>query len=791
MKGPKVRGTIHVIPQSHIDVAWLWRYDPETIHRCCRPTFTLATENMERFPDYTFSQSQVPLYEAMELVYPELFSKIKRYVQKGRWEIVGGMYVEAEGGEPCGESLVRQCVMGKRYFREKFGVDVRTGWQEDAWSHPWQLPQILKKSGIESYMFKRGEKGERLFWWEAPDGSRVLAYKPLHGNPSQAWMDFFTEMTERYGVKHVMVMIGKGDHGGGPTPEDVEAVKEFAREHPEVEVRFSTFAGFVETLLASPGNYPVLRDELGLELRGDLTNCGEIKKSNRRCENLLMTTEKFSSFADISSGLPYPKEELYEAWKKLLFNQFHDIIGGSGIPPACEDAIRFYRIIEESCRKVLQESLSAISEDIDIRGEGIPIIVSNPLSWRRTGPVEVELEEVPDEVTVVDWKGKSVPAQIVRSDGAAKVLFVAEDVPSLGYKTYYVTSGSPVKAYLSASEKVLENEFLRVEIDPGTGYLRSIYDKLNSREVLAGEGNILVTIEDEGDSEGRFRKGDDILARPKGRAWKLTSEPKVELSEDGPVRARVRIRRRYRNSSFLQDLVLYSGARQVDFVLTVDWHDVHRMIKVAFPVNLKDPEVTYDTAYGTIVRPADGSEYPAQKWVDLSSGGYGVSLLNDSRYAHDVEGSTIRMSVLRSPTEPAYNTDEGVHTIGYALYPHGGIWKEAEVMRRGYEFNYPLIPVVGSRHAGRLPEETSFMEVGPSNIAVEVMKKAFDTDEFVVRLYEFHGEGCTAEVSFPWKLKSACEADLMEDGIGKVELEGDTLRFPVGAYEIKTVKVRI
>ncbi|RKY59334.1 MAG: hypothetical protein DRP95_05160, partial [Candidatus Latescibacterota bacterium] len=431
--------------------------------------------------------------------------------------------------------------------------------------------------------------------------------------------------------------------------------------------------------------------------------------------------------------------------------------------------------------------------EIDVRGEGIPVIVFNPLSWRRTGPVEVELKDVPDEVGVVDWKEKPVPVQVVRSDGIAKVLFIAEDVPSLGYKTYYVTSGSPAEAHLSASEELLENEFLRVEIDPETGYLRRVFDKLNSREVLdpSKEGNVLVAIKDEGDSEGRFEKGNDVLARPKGRAWKIASAPVVKLIESGPVRARVRIKRRYRNSSFLQDVVLYSRMKQVDFELTVDWHDVHRMIKVAFPLGLDNPEVTYDTAYGTIVRPADGCEYPAQKWVDLSSEGYGVSLLNDSRYAHDVEGNTVRMSVLRSPTEPAYNTDEGVHTIGYALYPHSGTWRKAEVMRRGYEFNYPLIPVVGSRHAGRLPEEMSFMEVGPSNVIVEVVKKAFDTDEFVIRLYEFHGEGCTAELVFPWTLTSACEADLLENDIGKVELGEDTLKFPVGAYEIKTIKVRI
>ena len=224
--------TIHIVPQSHIDVVWLWRYDPETIHRCCKVTFTQALNNMDRFPQYTFCQSQVPLVEPLEILYPDLYQRIKDYIQKGRWEITGGMYVEAEGGEPSGESWVRQCVIGKRWFQNKFGVDVTTGWQPDAWGHPAQLPQILAKSGMNAYLWRRGDVGgprnnvhEKMFWWQAPDGSKVWAYRFVDPEdpPYPNWKENVRVCRERYGIEDSMIVIGWGDHGGGPSEQDILA----------------------------------------------------------------------------------------------------------------------------------------------------------------------------------------------------------------------------------------------------------------------------------------------------------------------------------------------------------------------------------------------------------------------------------------------------------------------------------------------------------------------------------------------------------------------------------------
>jgi len=807
----KQQTTIHIVPQSHIDVVWLWRYDPETIHRCCKPTFTRAADNLDQFPEYTFNASQVPLYDATEQHYPRLFEKMKQHIREGRWEIVGGMYVEAEGGEPCGEALVRQCVMGKRYWRQKFGIDVTTGWQEDAWSHPWQLPQILAKTGINAYMFLRGEKGDQLFWWQAPDGSKVLAVNPFFMDlpprgkrPEAVISEAVDTIRTKYGIHDVMAITGGGDHGGGLSAEHIKVVLDLAkRSAPDTEIRFNTFSRYAKTILDQEPKLPTLNDELGFQLQGDLTGCCEIKKNNRECENLLLTAEKWASIATAQFEYEYPEVELEDAWRKLLFNQFHDVLGGSAIPPAVIDAMQQYLSVRESCAFITSEALKAITDRIDTTGEGIPLVVFNPLSWTRSGPVEFEIEsrdskEPQQAVKVKDARGHETPAHILerRVDGKKQVLrgvFVANGVPSLGYKIYHALPAGPAEIQEPPQRHALENELYRVEIDPHTGYISRLLDKMNNRECLAAEakGNMLIAIDDDGDSEGRFVLGHDCAPFPPGVAREIMTEPSIKLVEDNPVRTSLRVERAYQNSRFTQEICLYHGIPRVDFRLIVDWHETHKMIKVAFPLDLKNPQVTYDAPYATIVRPADGNEYPAQKWIDLYADGYGVALLNNCRYAHDVKEGTVRMSILRSPTRPACNTEEGVHIVDYAIIAHKGPWQENHVMRAGYEFNFPMKAVPTAQHGGPLPAEISFFSLEPENVLLEVVKKAYDSDDLILRLCETNGKPCTARVTASAALESCSEADLLENKTGGGFKAGRELEIDIKPCEIKTITGRL
>ena len=802
---------IHVMGQSHIDIAWLWPYYPETVYDCVKLTFIRAIDNLKMHEEYTFAQSQVPLYEAVEKYFPELFAEILKFVKKGRWDIVGGMYVEAEGAEPCGESLVRQCIFGQRYFIKKFGVKVRVCWLPDSWTIPWQLPQILKKSGMDYLLFFRGAKGEDIFWWEAPDGSRVLACRPARGSfryrPFPNLDDLALNMGQRYGIKNIPMIIGSGDHGGGPTYQEIQNIKELRTVlKSKMEVRFSTPHQFFEALSREADKLPVLKGELDWELVGDLTNCARLKRDNRLSEVLLLTAEKFSSIAALLAGVQYPQTELNAAWRKVLFNQFHDIIGGSIIPSAQDAAHKLYKEAHETGRKVLEKSLRAISSMIDTSDSELSIIVFNSLSWDRTDLVDAELELPKDwrAIKLLDPEGKETPVQIIERKergGRAylRLIFIAESVPSLGYKVYKIApaegEGGNITT-MKVSKETLENDFFKIKVSEATGYIESILDKKDGFEVIGenGEGNVLELIEDLGDSEGRLIPGIDRSNKFTGHTWNISSKPVIEISEKGPVRAKLTIRRSFHNSSYVQEIMIYSSIRRIDFQLIIDWHEIHRALKVTFPLNIKKPVLNAGIQYGNATRQPNGEEQPFQQWVDMSEtdGRFGVALLSDSKYGYDAKHNTIRLTLLRSPTEPAYNVDSGLHTIRYSLYPHKGDWREGRVVRTSYEFNYPLMALVEKRHDGVLGRSGSFIDIEPWNAVIECVKKAEEGDALVLRVYECAGVGVNVGIrlNLGKRIVEAHKTDLLEEDIlGKVVVKGDTLRFPLKAYEIATIKV--
>ena len=830
--GEKYR--ISIIGQSHIDVAWLWPYDPETIHDAVYCTFRRAVDNLERHREYFFAQSQALLYEATEKYFPELFSKIRDYVKEGRWDVVGGMYVEVEGAEPCGESLVRQCLLGQRYFKEKFGLKAKVAWLPDTWTFPWQLPQILKKCGMDYLLFSRwGDGGNDILWWEAPDGSRVLAYKGWYSKyhfrhrPFPDLEELARRMSQRYGVTNILVIIGDGDHGGGPTYQEIANIKEVADElKPRIEVRFSKPSSFFEELAKEAHNLPVIRGELGSALGGALTTSAEIKKNNRLSENLLLTAEKFSLIASILTGGAYPQADLNESWKKVLFNQFHDIIGGCIIPAAQEYTNNLYKEVKERALGIISNSLKAIASLINTISRGsnsISIIVFNPLSWSRTDLVEVEAEIPRDwkSFTLVDPEGKVIPYQILEAREEnnslhVKFLFIAEDVPSIGYKTYTMLPGGDntsisVQNPIKVTKEILENEYFRIEVSQKTGYVKRIFDKVNNREVISEpeEGNLLQLIEDLGDSEGflyiprESMREEEFVEEVKrmnkyfGNVWNIDTTPTIEVLEDGPVRGRIRISRVALGSTYIQEIMVYSRIRRIDFKLTVDWNERHRALKVAFPVKIVNPRVAVETQYGYVIREPNELEQPMLRWVDISEadGSFGVAILNDSRYGYDIrDNHIVRLSILRSPTWPAYNVDKGLHEVRYSLYTHRGDESLIDVIRKGYEFNNGLIPIVEKPHEGRLGCVGSFISITPENLVITAVKRAEDDGDVVLRLYETMGRKTEGEVSFNIgkKIKSAYKTNLLEDEIlEEVKIEQNKVKFLVGPYEIVTLKVSL
>lgn len=820
--------TLHVVPQAHIDLAWWWRYDPETVRVIVPKTLSMAFENLEKYPDYTFTFLQVPALDPLESLFPDYFYKIHYYIYHpeamgrsipnphgtdealGRFKIVHGLYVESDGCVPGGEAVVRQCLYGKRYFKYKFGIDVKTAWFYDAWTHPWTYPQILKKSGIDSYMFERGEGGEndeRMFWWQAPDGSRVFAYKPASFGglaTKDEWEKELQEVSKRYGVKDHIALIGVGDHGGGIPEGDIEVMKKVMSAMP-AKAQFSTADKFLSSVLQQNVQFPTVKYEISPTMRGTYTTVGEIKKRNRESENLLMTTEKFASVAMGLGDFPYPQAELTSSWKKVMLNQFHDTIAGTETPDATDDALALYQEVLDSAGIILKDTLEYITARINTQGQGIPVVVFNPLSWERTDTIEAELhlESSAKGIELRDSQGQIVPYQVLgeKRNGNTydlRILLLAENLPSLGYKTYRVVpkpDAGALTSPLQASAAGLENQFYKVEIDSASGCLKSVFDKRSKRETLdkSGRGNLIQIIEDFGDSEGFLRSADGKLD-PKhkwtGKTINVDSNPEIKILEAGPVRALIQIKKKSGLSRFAQTIALYQRVPRIDFGLTMDWKGQNRMVKVSFPLNVRAAEATYEIPYGTIRRPSKGEEQNAQKWVDMSDQNYGISLLNDGRYGYDIEDNVIRLSVLRSPNSPAFATDErGVHSLRYSLYPHSGTWQEAEVTQRGHELNYPLLVIVDTPHEGELPATHSFLQVEPSNVIVEAVKKAEDSDNLIIRMYEAIGKRCSAKISLARPVDAVHQTDLLENDLKEMPTDGKSFEVPMGAYSIETFKL--
>jgi alpha-mannosidase len=822
--------TIRAVGNAHIDMAWLWPWT-ETVE-VVRNTFRSALDLMREYPDFRFTMSSARTYVWMEEKYPDLFQEIQKRAKEGRWEVIGGMWVEPDLNMPGGESLTRQILIGKRYFQQKFGVDVKIGWNPDSFGYNWQLPQIYKKSGIDYFVTQKLLWAHeyttfpyKLFWWEAPDGSRILTYFPHDYaggiDPVSLGKDLSIWTPSIYGpeLKNkpvIMHLYGVGDHGGGPTRTMLdEAVRWQKPDAAFPKLEFSTATEFFKELdnkLPSL-NVPSWRDELYFQYhRGVFTTQAETKKRIRSGEELLLNAEKFSSLANVLYHKDYPSQDFDTAWKALLFDDFHDIFPGSGIGVNYLDAKRNLEDVDRLGNKILHASLEEISAHTNTQGPGVPVQVFNPLAWPRREVVEIEaqLPHPTQQVEVVDAAGKAVDSQLLGIDGAthrARVLMFV-DVPSLGFKTYFLraatkpnTSTNPVKA----TDEFLENEFVRLKVDRKTGCMTSLFDKKSGHELLAAAetdtggpkgtvcGNLLQTFVDKPKQWDAW----NIDADFERQHWDLDSADEVRLVENGPLRAVIRVKQHFQNSIFVRDITLLEGSPRVDVKTEVDWHEQHILLKVAFPLSAHNDKATFEIPYGSVQRPttrrtpAEQAEFevPAVQWADLSDEQHGFSLLNDCKYGYDAKGNVLRLSLLRSPVWPDPQADQGHHEFTYSLYPHGGTWREAQTVHQGYELNYKLLWLQVAQHEGSLGPEHSFVQVENPNVVLTAVKKAEDSDALVLRFYEWAGKQGDIKIKLPRGAAAARETDLMERQSGELSLSEGLVAVPTKPYEIKTVGI--
>lgn len=797
--------TAHLIGHAHIDLVWLWLWE-ETIHDISVNTFEGTMHYMDQMPGLTFAQSMAALYEAMEKNYPELFEEISRRIKEDTWCPVGGTWAESDLNIPKGEALVRQVLYGKQYFKEKFGVDVRVGWFPDTFGHSGNVPQIMKKAGIDYYVFGRCAPADKpIFWWKGIDGSKVLAYVPVGwynvdlAKISDKIKDLTVKNADLSGVKDILFLYGAGDHGGGPRETDAKAIRELWYKSDFPELRFSSPQYYFEKILQQRSDFPEVAGELNFIFRGCYTTQAKNKYFNRKSENLLLTAEKFSVNSRVHGFRAlYPKRDIDEGWKITLRNQFHDILPGSSIGPGNDEVIQYYQDALMRGKRALDFSLEAIGGNINTEGEGIPIVVFNPLSWERNDIVTTTLRYLkqPSGIQVVDSKGTTVPTQILcckSGDGGYNVTiaFEANAVPSIGYKLYRAQEKtyreSPLTS-LRVSPAFMSNDRFVISLDPQSGIITHIQDKAGNRDILTGNGNVLQLLEDK-----------SALAKEAGPAWSLgltgkkidlTGPATISVLESGPVFGKIRVSREFNRSLFTQDIILYSNLPRIEFQMQAEWREREQLLKVAFPLNVSNGQANFEIPYGYLSRPANGEEVPALNWIDLSGMGYGVSLLNDCKYGFDINGNVMRMTILRSPLSPDPRADEGIHTLAYALYPHAGNFKDALTIREGEAFNNPLIALPEMNHAGKLPSTYSFAQVEPSNVILMAMKEeqGYWNRKIILRLFEAFGSSTVARVTLPMPI-NAFETNLLEEGMQQVQTENNVITTALDPFEIKTLRI--
>ena len=832
------KGAFYIIPHTHWEGA-VFKTRDEYLDMGL-PNILRALALLKAFPDYRFTLDQVCYVKPFLERYPEEVAAFRRFVDEGRLAIVGGTDVMLDVNMPGGESFVRQVLYGRGYFREQLGVDVTVGWQLDTFGHHAQMPQLLKLAGFRSFWFFRGVPDwdtPAEFLWEGLDGSRIPAFWLPHGygmayGSPRSLPEFARFMEERHDS---LAPFSAGQCRVGPAGADVCApeehlprlVDEFNR-RPEAPFRLH---------LATPQEYeaaaalgddaPVIQGELNPIFQGIYSSRIELKQRTRQLETLLTTTEKLSVLLH-SVGEPTSEESIWRAWERMLFNQAHDLMSGVMTDHVYEDTLHSYdcarRVAEEETHARLRRYCTAI----DTRGDGSALVVFNSLGWRRTDLVVAKVGFAEGDVMavrVVDPDGQPVPAQILWSaryeSGAlleAEIAFIARDVPTLGHSVYRVVpteagDGTAASPGLPAPGSVLENALYRVELDPVTGAVTGLVWKAEAWSVLRASGNVVVQDADHGDLWEPYRPldgGSRIAMRdphpvpPRGQATcsdEQGDEPGQVVA--GPVLSEFSVEHPFgAGGRFATTVRLYPGLARIDIRTRILNHDEFVRYRVLFRTTIEAGRSVHEIPFGAIERPCN-IEFPAQNWVDWGDGSRGLALLNRGLPGNAVAEGTILLSLSRSTRivaygfgggyEPGMSSDSGLElgkelTFDYALVPHSGDWREAEVYRRGLEFNHPLLAVTAASHAGALPCRWGYLEVTPGNLVVSALKPSREATA-VLRVYEAAGQATpVARVRLPAGTQRVEEVDLMEDPISELRASDGVVELGLGPFEIRTLR---
>jgi alpha-mannosidase len=773
------------IGHAHIDTAWLWPVD-EGRRKCAR-TFASQMRLLDGYPDYYFGASQAQHYAFVREDHPELYTRIQAAVKAGRWEIQGGMWVEADCNLIDGESMIRQILHGKNFFRDEFGVDVDNLWLPDVFGYSAALPQILRKCGIDTFLTQKMSWSQfnafphTTFRWRGIDGSEVIAHFPPENNYNSlldpdSLIPGMENFREKGFLDTFLSLFGVGDGGGGPKEEQIE----YGRRMRDLEgcprTRFGTAREFFGRTRGQQEQLPLWSGELYLELhRGTLTSQAAVKRGNRWCEQALRAVEILCAAGQLAE---YPAEDLDRLWKSVLLNQFHDILPGSSIGLTYARARDDHAAVLAGC-----DELMGRIADRRFQSEQNAMTVFQPHAAVFDGAIELPRE----------WAGFDITAgnrTIVSQDEDAGPVALVQCNP---FEFCTLRKGAPRReAALKLTGPVLENSRIRYEFDAG-GRLVRAWDKEAFREVIPADepGNAFTLYEDRPNDWDAWDIDlfyeDAVVARPRA--------DRMELLEAGPVRQRLRFEFSMDGLRMRQTVILAEGSRRLDFVTEASWTARHRMLRVAFPVTVRAAEASYEIQHGIIRRPTHRNtswdiarfEAVAHRFVDLSDSNYGVALLNDSKYGHKVLDHVIDLNLLRSPTNPDPDADRGEHRFTHSLYPHIGALEDSDVVAQAASLNCPPL---------RFPRRAAGGMVFPlrlesDGIALAAFKKAEKSDDRIIRLVETRGRVSSGRLTIVPRTGILVNIDLMEwNESGAPHPCDESLDLTLQPFEIRTYRWR-
>ncbi len=761
---------LYLIGNSHIDPVWLWRWQDGFSEIFA--TYRSALDRMKEFPDFKYTSACASYYQIVEKLDPDMFAEIQMRVKEGRWCITGGWFLQPDCNIPSGESLARHSLISQRYFKEKFGITAKTGYNVDSFGHNASIPKIMKASGMNSYVFMRPSpceqnRDEYLFNWESNDGSAVTAYRiPIsYGCPT---MEVLTEAKKCVdNLKHdSMLFYGVGNHGGGPT---IALINEIKKNIPDGI--FATPDEFFDKL--DNKEIPTISGELQHHARGCYSALTYIKKENRKCEQNLLAAEKLCAMSSKLTDYQYPKKKLNKAWKNLLFNQFHDILGGCSIKSAYNDASYLFGETMSITEQEMYFAMQKIVLNIDTLGDnklpspmiknkktweseilGIPIVIFNPHTWKLKAFVSVN--ERATKVTGFD--GKEVPFQFIRAEQTKHngdmyyTSFIA-DIPPLGYATYRIFTKQESKlsacSSLSISNQKLENSRLCVEFDQNTGDICKLFDKELGEYVIKAPCRAILLDESDCDTWAHNKTSLGDIAGSFG-------EPIFEILEEGPVRVTLRTTVTFNTSTVTRDFSLLADDDRVYVKAKIDFHEKHRTLKFAFPMSKNS--VRAKIPYGTVERNAYLGEEPCGSFLINGK----LAVANDSKYGYDTESNEMRLTVLRGAVYADHYgdrdnrceyMDQGVSEFAYSIFAHRSI---SDTEKKAAELNFAPRIIMASFHHGSLPETMACFECDDDTLIVTAIKKAEESDKTVIRCFDIDSKEHNTKITLFGKELSIC-----------------------------------